>query len=93
MKEIRSCQSCGLPMGESVEMMGTNKDGSRNPDYCIYCYADGEFKLSLSVEQMAEINIPLVVSSGVLSEEEAREMLLADLGELKRWQEELKICL
>ena len=33
------CQSCGMPLTE--EILGTNADGIKNEDYCIYCYKDG----------------------------------------------------
>ena len=34
------CQSCAMPMTD--EQFGTNADGSKNEDYCIYCFKDGE---------------------------------------------------
>ena len=36
------CQSCGMPI-TSDELLGTNKDGSVNIDYCKYCYENGDF--------------------------------------------------
>ena len=36
------CQSCGMPLTKN-EDCGTNADGSKNFDYCKYCYADGKF--------------------------------------------------
>ncbi len=39
--EQKFCQSCGMPLID--DNRGTNADGSRNFDYCIYCYKDGEF--------------------------------------------------
>ena len=41
-KEMNFCQSCGMPLTE--EVLGTNVDGSKNEDYCMYCY-----KVSVSV--------------------------------------------
>ena len=35
------CQSCAMPMSDD-SLYGTNADGSKNSDYCIYCYKDGE---------------------------------------------------
>jgi hypothetical protein len=40
--EIKICQNCGMPM-KTAEEFGTNKDGSRNEDYCVYCHKDGVF--------------------------------------------------
>lgn len=37
------CQSCGLPMNKDQEKGGTNADGTKNTEYCSYCYKDGEF--------------------------------------------------
>ncbi len=37
------CQSCGLPMKKDPQNGGTNNDGSKNTEYCSYCYKDGEF--------------------------------------------------
>ncbi|WP_373840947.1 zinc ribbon domain-containing protein, partial [Bacteroides heparinolyticus] len=39
--EQQFCQSCGMPL--AADNKGTNSDGSRNEDYCIYCYKDGKF--------------------------------------------------
>jgi len=36
------CQKCQMLM-DSVEVIGTNKDGSLNEEYCIYCFKNGEF--------------------------------------------------
>ena len=41
-KEQRFCQSCGMPLAD-VNDIGTNADGSRNEDYCKYCYENGQF--------------------------------------------------
>ena len=36
------CQSCAMPLS-SKELYGTNADGCKNEDYCIYCFKDGKF--------------------------------------------------
>jgi len=35
------CQSCGFPIFE--ENKGTNRDNSKNDDYCTNCYQNGVF--------------------------------------------------
>ena len=35
------CQCCGMPLDDSI--IGTDKDGALNEDYCKWCYADGNF--------------------------------------------------
>ena len=37
------CQSCGMPLSKDKLGGGTNKDGSKNADYCGNCYKDGQF--------------------------------------------------
>ena len=46
------CQSCGMPLTE--EVLGTNVDGSKNEDYCMYCYRDGHFLQDCTMEEMIE---------------------------------------
>ena len=45
--EQKFCQSCGMPLTE--EILGTNADGTKNEDYCIYCYKDGKFLQALKI--------------------------------------------
>ena len=78
------CQSCGMPM-ESKELYGKNKDGSINTEYCIYCYPNGEFnKPNETFEEMIETCIPFMMKEG-FTEEKAREHLVKELKNLKRW--------
>ena len=51
-KEMQFCQSCGMPLTD--EILGTNADGSKNHDYCIYCFKDGAFTGNFTMEEMAE---------------------------------------
>ena len=37
--EQKFCQSCGMPL--TNEILGSNADGTKNEEYCIYCYKDG----------------------------------------------------
>ena len=51
-KEQRFCQSCGMPLTEDV--LGTNADGSKNEDYCMYCYKDGNFLQDCTMEVLTD---------------------------------------
>ena len=51
-KEQRFCQSCGMPLTE--EVLGTNVDGSKNEDYCMYCYKDGNFLQDCTMEVLTD---------------------------------------
>ncbi len=54
------CQSCAMPM-ESEDVLGTNLDGSRNSDYCIYCYKDGKFTApDVTMEEEIEKCVPFM---------------------------------
>ena len=46
------CQSCGMPLTDDV--LGTNADGSKNEDYCTYCYKEGKFLQDFTMDEMIE---------------------------------------
>ena len=48
----RFCQSCGMPLTDQV--LGTNADGSKNEEYCMYCYKDGKFIQDCTIDEMIE---------------------------------------
>ncbi len=87
-KEMRFCQSCGMPLSEDV--LGTNADGTKNEEYCIYCYKDGAFTGDFTMEEMAEFCAQFVdeynKNTGQnLSREDYKKMLLQYYPNLKRW--------
>ena len=78
------CQCCAMPM-DSKEVLGTNKDGSKNSDYCIYCYKDGEFTApDVTMEEEIEICVPFMKDQG-FTEEQARKIMQDTFPHLKRW--------
>ncbi|MCK8061421.1 MULTISPECIES: zinc ribbon domain-containing protein [unclassified Fusibacter] len=78
------CQSCAMPMSNE-KMMGTEKDGSVNRDYCTYCYQEGKFTDDMkNLVEMIAVCIPHMVSEG-LSEIDAKNILQNTLPNLKRW--------
>lgn len=79
------CQSCGMPMGNSNELFGTEKDGSKNEDYCKYCYDKGAFTANCSMNEMIEFCVPHMANTE-LSEEKARSMMQEFFPKLKRWR-------
>lgn len=87
--EERYCQSCGMPMGNTDELYGTEKDGSLNPDYCKYCYDNGEFTSSCTMEEMIDFCVPHMTKANPgMEEKEAREMMLSVFPSLKRWKQQ-----
>ncbi len=87
--EQRFCQSCGMPLTEDI--LGTNADGSKNEEYCIYCYKDGAFTGDYTMEEMADFCAQFVDDYNKhtgknLSREEYKKELLKFFPLLKRWQ-------
>ena len=82
--DTKICQSCSMPM-EQAGQYGTNKDGSTNEDYCIYCYKGGEFIDKVSMEEYIEMSIPFAEQAG-MTEEQMRAHCNAVLPTLKRWK-------
>lgn len=81
------CQSCGMPMGDSDELYGTNADGSKNDDYCKYCFEKGAFTFQGTMEEMIAICIPpMVAANPNMTEEDARKIMQEWFPTLKRWK-------
>ncbi len=84
--EMKYCQSCAMPL-ESPELHGTNDDGSRSEDYCHYCFTNGTFSKSETMEEMIESCIPFVSKGNPWPDEEtARKAMLEFFPQLKRWK-------
>ena len=81
--EQKICQCCAMPIDETT--FGTEADGSKNEEYCKYCYENGKFTADCSMEEMIEICVPHMVDSGI-SEEKARQMINQFMPQLKRWK-------
>ncbi len=81
------CQSCGMPLSEEFGNLGTNMDGSATSEYCIFCFAEGDFTnpdqtlsemIQSSIENMtADLNMPV---------EQATELANSFIPKLRRWQ-------
>jgi len=82
------CQSCGLKPLDSPESFGTNADGSKSEDYCVYCFKDGAFTYpDATLEEMIEVCAGFLADYSGMSEEEAAAKLSEYMPELKRWKE------
>lgn len=82
--EMIFCQSCGMPM-ESAEMKGTEKDGGKSDDYCVYCYKDGAFgNPDETMEDMIETCVPHMQG---MTPDEARKQMREFFPTLKRWKQ------
>ena len=77
------CQSCAMPL-ENEKERGTNKDGSINSDFCVYCFKDGNFIKDVGLEEYIEMNIPFHEQAG-MTEDEMRKYCESVFPTLKRW--------
>ena len=66
------------------EDFGTDINGSKNDEYCTYCFQNGKFTSDVTLEQMIERLVPMHNQMG-MTEEEARKIANENLPKLKRW--------
>ena len=78
------CQSCGFPF--SAEIRGTNRDGTKNSDYCINCFKNGEFTdHHLTLQELERRLLEMAKEHNEISLEEAQQ-IIRTLPNLKRWK-------
>jgi len=81
------CESCGMPMGETDEMYGTEASGGKSLDFCKFCYDNGVFtNPNATLEEMIETVAGMMVKDFGFSPEDAREQCLEGIPNLKRWK-------
>lgn len=76
------CQCCGMPLEDAI--IGRNKDGSLNEDYCQWCYADGTYTYS-NMDDLIDVCVGHMAGEG-FSEEQARAYLKQKLPTLNYWK-------
>ncbi len=89
MEEKIFCQSCGMPMEQESDF-GTNGDGTKNRDYCCYCYQDGAFTgEEMTMADMIAFNLDFNEKNGhpFGTQEEAKKTMEQWFPTLKRWKE------
>ena len=83
-----------MPLNDHV--LGTNADGSKNNEYCIYCYKDGKFLQDCTMEEMIEHCASFVdavndASGAQMTREEYIGQMKMYFPRLKRWRKSLTI--
>ena len=76
------CQCCGMPLED--EIIGRNKDGSMNEEYCKWCYADGTYTYN-DMDDLINVCIPHMVKEG-FNDEQARTYMRNMLPNLDYWK-------
>lgn len=75
-----------MPLNKE-DVLGTNADGSKNKEYCIYCYESGKFTdENMTMEIMIEACAPFLVKNENISLNDAKQKLNKIFPKLKRWQ-------
>ena len=76
------CQCCGMPLEDAI--LGRNRDGSLNEDYCQWCFADGSYTYS-DMDDLIGVCVGHMAGDG-FTEEEARAYLKQKLPTLDYWK-------
>lgn len=84
MEQKLFCQSCSMPI-DDPGLQGTEKDGSKSHEYCMYCYQQGAFinpamtlkEMTSMVKQQMEIR---------KIDQRITDMAVSSLPGLKRWR-------
>lgn len=84
--EQKFCQCCGMPLGQTDELYGTNADGGKSEDYCKYCCKDGVLP-DCTMDEMIEFSVgPMVEANPGMTKEAARSMMQQFFPTLKHWK-------
>jgi len=84
MEDMKVCQSCSMPLMEE-EHFGTNSDGSKNDEYCVYCFKDGAFTDDHTLEEAIADSVNWAELAG-MTKEDMLAHATAILPTLKRWK-------
>lgn len=89
-EDLKLCQSCGMPL-TAEEHFGINADGSKNEEYCAYCYQDGSFTHEYTMDEMIAHCVKFLDEFNKDSDKHfSREEAIAEMKEffpkLKRWK-------
>ena len=76
------CQCCGMPLDD--EIIGTDKDGAMNENYCKWCYADGQYTYS-DMDELIDVCVKHMVNDN-FTEEQARTYMKQTLPQLDYWK-------
>jgi len=84
MENKNFCQSCSMPL-DKPELLGTEKDGSKSNEYCLYCYQNGSFiNPGMTLNEMKTLvktqMEKMKLDSGIIN------MAVSSLPNLKRWR-------
>ena len=71
------------------ELFATNADGSKNEDYCIYCFKDGQFTSNMTMDEMMNFSIEKMCECHPdMDRAQASAMMGEIFPKLKRWADD-----
>ena len=76
------CQCCGMPIDDD-SILGRDKDGTLNEEYCKWCYADGTYTYN-DMDELIDVCVKNMVNEN-FTEEQARSYLNEMLPKLDYW--------
>ena len=76
------CQCCGMPLDDAV--IGRDRDGALNEDYCKWCYADGTYTYH-DMDELIDVCAAHMANEN-FSEAQARAYLKQTLPKLDYWK-------
>ena len=76
------CQCCGMPLEDAI--IGRDRDGALNEDYCQWCYADGTYTYH-DMDDLIDVCVGHMAGEG-FTEEQARAYLKQTLPQLDYWK-------
>ncbi|MFH1212328.1 MAG: zinc ribbon domain-containing protein [Candidatus Woesearchaeota archaeon] len=80
------CQSCAMPLQKNSDY-GTNKDGTKNSEYCCFCFREGKFTdEGITMNEKKEQLVRIAVEKMDMPEEKVRVLANVTLPKLKRWK-------
>lgn len=86
--EQEFCQSCGMPLTRDTEL-GTEKNGEKNREYCVYCYQNGAFTQNCTMEEMVDACLGYAKEAGQEKQPFlTKEAMMRWFPTLKRWRKE-----
>ena len=77
------CQCCGMPIDDDI--LGRDKDGTLNEDYCKWCYTDGKFAYQ-SKESLLDYLVANMPNPDNADEKTRRNQFHLCLSQLKHWE-------
>ena len=77
------CQCCGMPISDD-SILGRDKDGTLNEEYCKWCYADGTYTYN-NMAELIDVCVKNMVNEN-FTEEQARSYLKEMLPKLDYWK-------